>query len=166
MSLADVVKAVAPTLATALGGPLAGAVVSFVADKMGVQDATLERIQQILAQSDPVRLRELDLDFQKFMAEHGIRLQLAQIEVNREEARSINWFVAGGRPACIWIGAFGLGYAAVLEPLLRFIAKVVFGYEGEFPAIDTMITMQILFGLLGLGAYRTYEKTKGVEARH
>jgi hypothetical protein len=68
--------------------------------------------------------------------------------------------VAGWRPAVGWIGAFGLGYAAVLEPVIRFVAVVAFGYAGKFPVIDTSITMQVLFGILGLGAYRTFEKTR------
>jgi hypothetical protein len=80
--------------------------------------------------------------------------------VNVEEAKSANVFVAGWRPAVGWIGAFGLGYAAVLEPVIRFVAVVAFGYAGKFPVIDTSITMQVLFGILGLGAYRTFEKTR------
>ena len=35
-------------------------------------------------------------------------------------------------------------------------------YKGEFPVIDTSITMQVLLGMLGLGAMRTREKEKGV----
>lgn len=85
---------------------------------------------------------------------------LAQIAVNQEEAKSTNWFVAGWRPACGWIGALALGYAAIFEPIARFIALVWFDYKGPFPALDTSITMQILFGILGLGAYRTVEKVK------
>jgi hypothetical protein len=85
---------------------------------------------------------------------------LAQIAVNVEEAKSTNWFVAGWRPACGWIGALALGYAAILEPVSRFIALVWFDYKGPFPQLDTTITMQILFGILGLGAYRTAEKIK------
>lgn len=85
---------------------------------------------------------------------------LAQIGVNVEEAKSTNWFVAGWRPACGWIGALALGYAAILEPLVRFVALVVFDYKGAFPVLDTTITMQILFGILGLGAYRTVEKVR------
>src|SRR5687767_13919552 len=53
---------------------------------------------------------------------------LSQIEVNKVEAGSTNWFVAGWRPACGWIGALALGYAAILEPLVRFVAQVGFGY--------------------------------------
>jgi hypothetical protein len=85
---------------------------------------------------------------------------LAQIAVNMEEAKSTRLLVAGWRPACGWIGAFALGYAAVLEPMLRFGAQVLFDYRGAFPVLDTTITMQILFGILGLGAYRTAEFIK------
>ena len=91
------------------------------------------------------------------------QIQIEQIRVNAEEAKSTNWFVAGGRPAIMWICGFSLAYAAVIEPIGRFIAKVWFGYEGEFPMIDTDLTIQVLFGILGLGAFRTAEKLKGAE---
>jgi hypothetical protein len=99
-----------------------------------------------------------DLELRKVEA----ALQQGQIDVNKEEAKSASLFVAGWRPAVGWIGAFGLGYAAILEPIGRFVAQVVFGYSGAFPAVDTTITMQVLFGILGLGADRTAEKFKGV----
>ncbi len=102
-----------------------------------------------------------DGDLAKLQAE--VNLMLGQIEINKVEAQHPSVFVAGARPAVMWIGAFGLAYAAVIEPIARFVARVVFDYVGEFPALDTTITMQILFGILGLGAYRTYEKTKEVQ---
>ncbi len=88
-------------------------------------------------------------------------LNKLQIQVNVEEAKSTNLFVAGWRPACGWAGAFGLGYAAIFEPFLRFTSSVLFGYTGDFPVIDTTITMQVLFGLLGLGAMRSFDKKVG-----
>lgn len=100
-------------------------------------------------------------DLAKLQAE--VSLMLGQIEINKVEAQHPSVFVAGARPAVMWIGAFGLAYAAVIEPIARFAARVVFDYAGEFPALDTTITMQVLFGILGLGAYRTYEKTKEVQ---
>lgn len=100
-------------------------------------------------------------DLAKMQAE--VSLMLGQIEINKVEAQHPSVFVAGARPAVMWIGAFGLAYAAVIEPIARFIARVCFGYDGEFPALDTTITMQVLFGILGLGAYRTFEKTKEVQ---
>lgn len=100
-------------------------------------------------------------DLAKLQAE--VSLMLGQIEVNKAQAQHPSVFVAGARPAVMWIGAFGLAYAAIIEPLARFVARVCFDYSGEFPALDTTITMQVLFGVLGLGAYRTYEKTKEVQ---
>lgn len=102
-----------------------------------------------------------DGDLAKLQA--NVSLMLGQIEINKVEAQHPSVFVAGARPAVMWIGAFGLAYAAVIEPIARFVARVVFDYLGDFPALDTTITMQVLFGILGLGAYRTYEKTKEVQ---
>ncbi len=89
-------------------------------------------------------------------------LDLGQIDINKIEAASASTFVAGWRPAIGWICGFAFAYAAVIEPLLRFAAKVWFGYTGDFPVIDTDLTIQVLFGILGLGALRTAEKYKGV----
>jgi hypothetical protein len=100
-------------------------------------------------------------DLARMQAE--VNLMLGQIEINKVEAQHPSVFVAGARPAVMWIGAFGLAYAAVVEPIARFAARVCFDYQGEFPVLDTTITMQVLFGILGLGAYRTYEKTKEVQ---
>jgi hypothetical protein len=86
-----------------------------------------------------------------------------QIQVNVEEAKSTNWFVAGWRPSIGWVCGAGLAYAALVEPFARFIAKVWFGYTGEFPVISTDLTLQILMGMLGLGAMRSVEKIKSSE---
>ena len=86
-----------------------------------------------------------------------------QIQTNVEEAKSTNWFVAGARPFIMWTCGVALAYVSIVEPVSRFVAKVWFGYVGDFPIIDTNLTMQILMGILGLGAYRTAEKIKGAE---
>lgn len=86
-----------------------------------------------------------------------------QVQVNLEEAKSANWFVAGWRPFIGWTCGCGLAYVAIIEPLARFAAQVWFHYTGSFPVIDTTITMQVLLGMLGLAAARTVEKVKNVE---
>ena len=88
------------------------------------------------------------------------QIQIEQIKTNQLEAQSEHWFAANWRPALGWIGAIALGYSAVLEPIMRFVAKVGFDYVGDFPVIDTSITMQILTGMLGLGVMRSYDKTQ------
>jgi hypothetical protein len=87
-----------------------------------------------------------------------------QLQVNVEEAKSTNWFVAGWRPGIGWVCGAGLAYASLIEPFARFIAKVWFGYTGEFPVISTDLTLQILMGMLGLGAMRSVEKIKSSES--
>lgn len=108
-----------------------------------------------------IESRKLDIEEKKI----DQATNLAQIEVNKEEAKSSNIFVSGWRPAIGWVCGIALLYASILEPVARFAAKVMFSYSGEFPVIDTELTMQLLFGLLGIAGMRTYEKTKGVAAK-
>jgi len=90
------------------------------------------------------------------------QLQLAQLDINKVEATSSSIFVAGWRPAIGWVCGFSLCYAAIIEPIARFVAAIIFSYAGAFPVINTDITMQILMGLLGLAGMRTFEKHKGI----
>lgn len=118
---------------------------------------------------DPAAKAQAQLELLK-MQQTGDLAQLAadtdlsklQIQVNIEEAKSTNWFVAGWRPFVGWTCGAGLAYVSIIEPIVRLVAKI-HGYAGEFPEIDTNITMQTLFGLLGLGAMRTVEKLKDSE---
>ena len=121
---------------------------------------------------DPEKKAAAQLELLK-MQQSGDLAQLAaetdlaklQIQTNIEEAKSTNWWVAGWRPAIGWVCGAGLAYAALVEPFARFAAKVWFGYTGDFPVIDTDLTMQILMGMLGLGAMRSVEKVKGAEGK-
>lgn len=94
------------------------------------------------------------------------QVQLEQIKVNVESAKHQNVFVAGARPAIMWVCGAALAYAAIVEPVLRFTAQVIFGYMGAFPSLDTDITLQILLCMLGLGSMRTAEKIKRVNGDH
>lgn len=160
--LTDILKAVAPTIATALGGPLAGAAVSFLASKLGVDPAIVEQTVAGMGPADLVKLKQMDYDFQTEMAKIGISIDLAQISVNQEEAKSTNWWVAGGRPFILWVCGVAFAYVAIIEPIARFVAQVLYQYAGPFPAIDTTLTLQVLGGLLGLSGLRSVEKVKGV----
>ena len=119
---------------------------------------------------DPEKKAAAQLELLR-MQQNGDLAQLAaetdlaklQIQVNLEEAKSTNWFVAGARPFIMWTCGFSLAYVSLIEPFARFAAQVWFGYSGEFPVIDTNLTMQVLMGILGLGAARTIEKLKGAE---
>ena len=113
---------------------------------------------------DPVQAAQAQLELFKLQQNGDLATMVAQTDINKVEAASSSVFVSGWRPFCGWVGGLGLAYAAILEPLLRLIATL-YGYTGEFPAIDTTITMQSLFGLLGLGAMRSFDKVKGVATK-
>lgn len=158
-----------PAIGSFLGGPaglLVGSGIEWLASKLGASDKTVEGIKQTLAGMKPEDLlaaKKLDIEFQQFCLDNGIKLQLAQIAVNQEEAKSASLFVAGWRPFIGWTCGVALAYVAIIEPIVRFIAQVGAGYAGSFPAIDTNLTLQVLGGLLGLGALRSLEKVKGAE---
>ena len=78
----------------------------------------------------------------------------AQIEVNKVEAAHKSLFVAGWRPAIGWICGLALLYSTIVSPIL--------GIWFTVPAVDTSLLTTVLMGMLGLGAMRTFEKTKGV----
>lgn len=83
------------------------------------------------------------------------RILEAQAKINEAEAASASVFVSGWRPALAWlcVVAFSLNY--LVFPLIRvFGVEIVSIEDGQlWPMITTM---------LGLGAYRSYEKTKGI----
>lgn len=85
-------------------------------------------------------------------------LDAKQAETNTAEASNPNVFVSGWRPAIGWIGAAGLAYHFILNPIL-----VGLGWT-SLPALDDML-FELIFAMLGMGGLRTYEKLKGVAAR-
>lgn len=90
----------------------------------------------------------------------SVDLAKQQTDIDKVEAASSSVFVAGWRPFVGWVGGVAFAYVSIIEPAARFIAAMCH-YTGVFPAIDTTITMQMLTGLLGFGALRSYDKKQG-----
>lgn len=91
------------------------------------------------------------------------QLSQMQADIDKAEAANPSTFVAGWRPFAGWVSGFSLAYVAIVDPIGRFIAEVGFHYTGNFPVIDTTITMQVLLGMLGLAAARSYDKKQGTD---
>jgi hypothetical protein len=83
----------------------------------------------------------------------------AQMEVNAAEAASTSLFIAGARPAIMWIGALVILYSYIIDPILQTCGVTT-------PDIEMGDLWPVITGLLGLGTMRTYEKTKGVVGKH
>jgi|TARA_R110001592_G_scaffold11884_1_gene57910 hypothetical protein len=91
-----------------------------------------------------------------------ISLDLAQAQTNLEQAKHSSVFIAGARPAIMWICAFGLGWQFVFQPIAVW-GIAVSGADLVLPVIQTEGLMSLTLALLGLGSMRTAEKWKGVQ---
>lgn len=89
-----------------------------------------------------------------------VSVTTAQSDIDKVEAGSASMWVSGARPFIMWGCGFAFLYCSIFEPLMRFVAQVMFKYAGAFPAIDTTITMQVLLGMLGMGGLHVYENTQ------
>lgn len=93
------------------------------------------------------------LDFQ-------IQQMQMQTEVNKVEAASDNIFKSGWRPAVGWVCAAAFGMQTILFPVASCIAEI-FGKTIHLPTLPTELLYTTLFGMLGIGGMRTFEKMKG-----
>lgn len=109
----DWLKTVVPAIATALGGPLAGAAVSFIADKLGVPtDAVTDLIASNKMTPEQVSALKLaEIDFQKFLESNKIDLAKLDVE-NVKDARKMRIDTGSYFPeflsALVTIGFFGI----------------------------------------------------------
>lgn len=101
----------------------------------------------------------MDGELAKLMAETD--LVRAQLEINAAEAGHSSLFVAGARPAVIWVCVGGMAWQFIVGPIAVFIADWT-GKSCSLPPFDTYALMTILGSLLGFGTLRTVEKIKGV----
>ena len=90
------------------------------------------------------------------MAErHALEIAKGQLEVNKVEAAHKSLFVSGWRPAVGWCCCLALLYNTILSPML--------GIWFIVPEVDSSLLTPILMGMLGMGAMRSFEKSKGVQ---
>jgi len=123
----------------ALIGPVTGLLDKFIEDK----DQKNKLAHEIATMAD----------------KHSHEIAKAQIEVNKEEAKSRSWWIAGWRPACGWICTLAMGYHFIIQPFLIFFLAL-FGMKMDLPSFDMDTLMTVLLGMLGLGTLRTVEKSK------
>ena len=79
-------------------------------------------------------------------------VDVAQAQVNAVEA-STDVFRGGWRPFIGWVSGIGLAYQFIAYPILH-------GFYPQLTPLDTDSLMWLITGMLGLGAYRTFEKVK------
>lgn len=166
MSPLDIIKVALPWIGTALGGPLGGEAASFVGEKLGLSNATVDTVKNVLAGMSPEKLAEFkqhDQEFQLKMVALGYD-QLYRIdqlnaqsaaEVNKTmqvEATSEHWPTYGWRPAIGFAVAFNLISAS-------FVVFIAYMLKPELvPQIPGMLTAQaglnaVAMPVLGIASY-------------
>jgi hypothetical protein len=133
----DLIGSVAPTIATALGGPLAGLAVKAIADSLGV-DPTEGAVSKALANASPEMLaaiQKADQEFQVKMAELNIDLvKLAGEDKDSARNREVK------------TGDSGTPRALALFAVLCFVG-LIFGVMHGVAVVDGMKdTFLILVG--------------------
>lgn len=106
---------------------------------------------------------------QKMEAETALRTALIsadapQLAVDQAEAQSARLFVAGWRPFIGWVCGAALAWQYVAAPLALWATALAHYPVAPPPRLDDVL-WQLMFGMLGMGGLRTYEKIAGV-ARH
>ena len=96
---------------------------------------------------------KLDFELRKAYADAN----LAQIDVNKEQAKHPSIFVAGASPSIMWICAFGLGWQFVFQPIAIWYMALT-ASPIVLPIIPTEGLLSLTLALLGLGGMRTFEK--------
>lgn len=90
MSWKETLGAIAPTLATALGGPLAGGAVKFLAaNLLGDEQASQQQVEDFILSADPEKLsqiKRLDHQFKLDMEKLGVDVFRLEVK-DRESAR-------------------------------------------------------------------------------
>lgn len=120
----------------------------------------LFKVDPTIALQKQVELQEIQLQLQsKLQDQFNSQLQ-AQMDVNKQEAASSKMFVAGWRPFIGWVCGTGLLIQFMVNPIFTWIAALA-KHPVVFPSLDLGTLITLLFGMLGLGAMRTYEKTLG-----
>jgi hypothetical protein len=118
--------------------------------------ALIEPVTNLLDQfvEDKDKKNELAHQIATMADKHHQEIMLAQIAVNREEAKG-NWFQSSWRPATAWVCVAGFAVNFLISPL-----AAPFGVE--VPQADTTVMLPVLMGMLGLAGARSYERVKQV----
>lgn len=123
----DWLKKIAPLIGSALGGPLGGAAASFVAEKLGVGEGTVEAVTDMLSAGklSPDQIAQIkvaEIEFQKFLKQNNIDLESLHAG-DRKSARDMFAATRSKMPAILSI-IVTLGYFLILSCMMLGWLKV------------------------------------------
>ncbi len=126
-------KELVPLIGTALGGPLGGAAASFIADKLGIEEKTVEAVSDVLntGKLSPDQLEKLklaEIDFKKFVEANKIDLERIAA-ADRDSARKMQGDtrsrIPGALAIFVTLGFFGILLAIMFNQVEKTDALLV-----------------------------------------
>lgn len=105
------------------------------------------------------KVAELEASLEQARLTAEIEFTKAQNRVNELEAQSTDKFASRWRPAIGWICGGGLCYTFIIRPFLTW-GSLNWGWVAP-PTLEIDSLMTLLFGMLGLGVQRSWDKMKG-----
>lgn len=132
------------------------------------------------------KLQEMAQDERIEELKAEVELLLAQVELNKIEAKSTSKFIAGWRPAVGWVGAISLALATIPKALVLTImwtwqaVAILNGYDPtplsdgtipnmpdlpSFPDLGTGDVIAMLGSMLGIGIMRSVDKRNKVDTQ-
>ncbi|HJW82424.1 MAG TPA: hypothetical protein VJ396_09290 [Acidiferrobacterales bacterium] len=121
MNWKDTLGALAPTIATALGGPLAGAAVGVLSKALlGKPDGTEEELAPLIQQASPetlLKIKEAEKELKLGLAAAGVKLEeVAALDRGSARDREIK---VGDRTTKILAYAYTIGYFAIFATMMK-----------------------------------------------
>jgi hypothetical protein len=132
---------VAPVLASALGGPVAGAAINVIAQELlgdaTAGEAAIAKAITAASPSDLIKLKVLDQTFEKDMAALGVDLARLEVE-DRNSARDMA--KVNMKPQIILSVIYTLGYIGVMAAFIAGVVNIPAETKTEFSMILGVLT--------------------------
>lgn len=107
---------------------------------------------------NPEEKAKAQLAMQQAIITAALTADSEQRAINAQEAKSGSLFVAGARPATMWLCVITLAWSWLLAPFVTWFAQLFNAHIPSLPIINQGEAQTLLYALLGLGAYRTVDK--------
>ena len=135
--IANLVGSVAPTIATALGGPLAGTAASAIAEVLGVNSQDPRALERAIAQATPEQLTEIkkaELNFEARMKELDVDIfALETADIQNARANNAKDWTARAIALGTMVAFIGYVFLVTIQPPDQnsdAIINLVLGYLG------------------------------------
>lgn len=113
---------------------------------------------------DPNERRRLEAQAEENLLNAMTGLVQGQLAINQKEAEHSSIFVAGWRPWIGWVCGMALAWNFLVQPLILWGAFLIPSELdlASAPQLEVEGLYPLIFGMLGMGGLRTYEKRLGV----